>query len=164
MRLRDQSSVSCNPNNRAESSMEMEQLGKFLLIERLGRGGMAEVWKARITGPMGFARKVVVKRILPELIEEPRFVEMFIAEARLSAQLNHANVVQVYEFGSVDGEFFLAMEYVHGRDLMAVLRASRSIAIPPVGMAAFVAREVCRALTYAHTLTDDDGVPLQRIH
>jgi len=142
----------------------MEQLGKFLLIERLGRGGMAEVWKARITGPMGYARKVVVKRILPELVEEPRFVEMFIAEARLSSCLNHANVVQVYEFGSVDGEFFLAMEYVHGRDLMAVLRASRSISIPPVGMAAFVAREVCRALAYAHSLTSDDGAPLRLIH
>src|SRR3954470_20666825 len=100
--------------------------GKYQLVERLGRGGMAEVWKARMTGPAGFQRTLVVKRILPHLVEDPHFVDMFTAEARLSARLNHANIVQVYELGDVSGEYYLAMEYVRGRDLVSVMRAQLS--------------------------------------
>src|SRR5512145_1322833 len=90
------------------------RFGKYLLVERLGRGGMAEVWKAKILGPAGFERTLVVKRILPHLAEDPHFVQMFVSEARLSARLNHANIVQVFELGDVNGEYFLAMEYVRG--------------------------------------------------
>src|SRR4029077_777421 len=96
---------------------EREQFGKYTLVERLGRGGMAEVWKARISGPAGFSRTLVIKRILPHLVEDEHFKQMFVAEARLSARLNHANIVQVFELGDVAGEFYLAMEYVRGHDL-----------------------------------------------
>ncbi len=140
------------------------RFGKYLLCERLGRGGMAEVWKAKILGPAGFQRTVVVKRILPHLAEDPHFVQMFVSEARLSARLSHANIVHVYELGDVDGEYFLAMEYVRGHDLVSVMRAQVMRAVPPPGLGAFVAREVCRALAYAHALTDDDGRPLRLIH
>jgi eukaryotic-like serine/threonine-protein kinase len=140
------------------------RLGKFLLTERLGRGGMAEVWKARIDGPAGYARKLVIKRILPERAADKRFIEMFAAEARVSALLNHSNVVHVYEFGAADGEYFLAMEYVHGQNLAAVLRTVRRTTMPPVGFGAYVARELCRALAYAHTLAGDDGAPLGIVH
>jgi serine/threonine protein kinase len=139
--------------------------GKYHLLERLGRGGMAEVWKAKALGPMGYARKLVVKRILPELACDDEFVRMFVAEARLSASLNHRNIVQVYEFGDVAGEFYLAMEWVHGRDLNTLLRALKDRdAAPLVELAAYVTREVCRALAYAHALTDEDGHPLRLIH
>ncbi len=139
--------------------------GKYELVERLGRGGMGEVWKARITGAAGFSRQLVVKRLLPHLLEDHRFVEMFLTEARLSAQLEHPNIVQIFELGDVDGEFFLAMEYVQGRDLGRlighyVLLHER----PPVPMAVYVVREVCRALSYAHQLTDKHGARLGLIH
>ena len=138
--------------------------GKYQLVERLGRGGMAEVWKAKIVGPAGFQRTMVVKRILPHLVEDPHFIEMFVAEARLSARLNHANIVQVFELGDVAGEYFLAMEYVRGRDLVSVMRAQLLRGRCDSGLAAYVMREVCRALAYAHALTDDNGVPLRLIH
>ena len=99
------------------------RLGKFHLVERLGRGGMAEVWRAHSMGPKGFRRTAVVKRILPHLAEDPQFVEMFLAEARLSARLEHPNIVAVHELGEDHGDYFIAMEYVRGRDLVTVLRA-----------------------------------------
>ena len=138
--------------------------GKYLLVERLGRGGMAEVWKAKIIGPAGFQRTLVVKRILPHLVEDPHFIQMFVAEARLSARLNHTNIVQVFELGDVNGEYFLAMEYVRGRDLVSAVRAQMQRGLPIPGMAAFVIREVCRALAYAHSLGDENGSPLRLIH
>jgi serine/threonine protein kinase len=146
------------------SPQPSQRFGKYLLVDRLGRGGMAEVWKAKILGPAGFQRTVVVKRILPHLAEDPHFVHMFVSEARLSARLSHANIVHVYELGDVDGEYFICMEYVRGRDLVSVMRAHLMRAIPPPGLGAFVVREICRALAYAHGLTDDDGRPLRLIH
>src|SRR5262245_10083565 len=105
---------------------------------------MAEVWKAKALGPRGYARTLVVKRILPELACDDEFVRMFVQEARLSASLNHQNIVQVYEFGDVNGEFFLAMEWVHGRDLNSLMRALKERgALPPIELATYAAREVC---------------------
>ena len=140
------------------------RLGKFLLTERLGRGGMAEVWKARVDGPRGDERSLVIKRILPERAADARFIEMFASEARVSALLNHANVVHVYELGCEGGEYFLAMEYVDGQNLAAALRAVRRANPPPVGFGAYVARELCRALGYAHRVAGDDGAPLGIVH
>jgi serine/threonine protein kinase len=150
--------------NAALDRERAQRFGKYVLTERLGRGGMAEVWKAKISGPAGFQRTLVVKRILPHLVEDPTFVQMFMAEARLSARLNHANIVQVYELGDVDGEYYLAMEYVRGHDLVSVVRAQLERGLPPPGMGAFVVREVCRALAYAHALIDERGHPLRLIH
>src|SRR4029077_4996595 len=132
--------------------------------ERLGRGGMAEGWKAKISGPRGLQRTLVLQRIPPHLCEDEHFKQMFVAEARLSARLNHGNIVQVFELGDVDGEFFLAMEYVRGRDLISAVRAQLDCGAPPAGLGAFVVRDVCRALAYAHALTDDNGAPLRIIH
>jgi serine/threonine protein kinase len=106
----------------------------------------------------------VVKRVLPHLVRDPAFVKMFIAEARLSARLTHANIVQVFELGETDGEYFLAMEYVRGKDLISLLRAYAGRPPLPIGFAAFCIREVCRALDYAHNLTDDLGRPLRLVH
>ena len=124
---------------------------------------MAEIWKARIHGAQNFQRLVVVKRILPHLCLDPELVSMFTAEAMLSAQLNHANIVQVFEFAENDGELYLAMEYVHGVNLAELLKRLDGFPIP-VGMATYLVREVALALAYAHAAKDEDGRPLSIIH
>jgi serine/threonine-protein kinase len=97
-------------------------LGPYELGERLGLGGMAEVFVAYRAGPHGFAKKVALKRILPELAQDTRFVAMFCDEARISAPLCHPNIVQVIDFGESQGELFMAMEYVEGVSLAKLLR------------------------------------------
>lgn len=141
------------------------QFGKYTLFERIGRGGMADVFKGRIQGPAGFERVFVVKRILPHLSDDPIFIKMFVEEAKLSARLNHPNIVQVFELGSVDSEYFISMEYIDGRDLADTMRALwKTIGPPPADLVAFIGREICRALSYAHGLTDERGRPLGMIH
>ena len=124
---------------------------------------MAEIWKARIHGAQNFQRLVVVKRILPHLCLDPELVTMFTAEAMLSAQLNHGNIVQVFEFAENEGELYLAMEYVHGVNLAELLKRLDGVPIP-TGMAAYLVREVALALAYAHALKDEDGRSLSIIH
>ena len=115
---------------------------------------------------MGYARKLVVKRILPELACDDEFVRMFVEEARLSASLNHRNIVQVYEFGEVGGEYYLAMEWVHGRDLeLRSCGRSRSATRrrPSSWRRTWRAKSAARS-RYAHALTDEDGQPMRLIH
>jgi serine/threonine protein kinase len=141
------------------------QFGKYTLYERIGRGGMADVFKGRIQGPGGFERVFVVKRILPHLSDDPTFIKMFVDEAKLSARLNHPNVVQIFELGAVEGEYFISMEYIPGHDLAETTRAIWKKAGPPrVDMVAYVGREICRALSYAHSLTDEQGGLVGMIH
>jgi serine/threonine protein kinase len=141
------------------------QFGKYTLFERIGRGGMADVFKARVQGPAGFERIFVVKRILPHLSDDPTFTKMFIEEAKMSARLSHPNIVQVFELGAVDSEYFISMEYVRGRDLAETMRTLWARIGPPrPELVAYVGREMCRALAYAHDLTADDGSPLGMIH
>lgn len=144
-----------------------EPFGPYLLLAHLGRGGMADVYKARVEGVAGFARSVVVKRILRVHTDDPLFVDMFINEAKIAARLSHPNIVQVYELGEVDGELFMAMEYVRGLDLLRLLRTvvatAGEAALPPL-IAAYVAREVCRGLGHAHEHLDENGAPRPIIH
>ncbi|HVR61160.1 MAG TPA: serine/threonine-protein kinase [Polyangia bacterium] len=141
------------------------QFGKYTLFERIGRGGMADVYKGRVQGPEGFERVFVIKRILPHLSDEPTFIKMFVEEAKLSARLSHPNIVQIFELGSVEGEYFISMEYVRGRDLAETMRAIWKTMPPPrPELVAYIGREACRALAYAHDLTDDNGRPLRMIH
>src|SRR5438105_972885 len=99
--------------------------GRYRLVERLGSGGMAVVFRATLDGPKGFARSVVIKRILYEHSGNTSFINMLSAEARLSGLLHHPNIVQIHEFGEVGGEYYLAMEWVEGADLGAILRATK---------------------------------------
>jgi len=141
------------------------QFGKYTLFERIGRGGMADVFKGRTRGPAGFERIFVVKRILPSLSDDPAFVRMFVEEAKMSARLNHPNIVQVFELGSVEGEFFISMEHVSGHDLSETMRALwRTSGAPRPELVAYIGREICRALGYAHGLTDERGQLLGMIH
>jgi serine/threonine-protein kinase len=139
--------------------------GRYQLLERIGKGGMAEVFRAIAHGMQGFERIFVVKRIRPDKSDSPKFVQMFVEEARISALLNHPNIVQVYDFGNIDGAYFMVMEHVVGKDLSTVMRAvrARGGALPPA-LAAFVAREAARALHHAHTLVLPDGTPGGVVH
>lgn len=141
------------------------RLGPYELGERLGAGGMAEVYVARRAGPRGFAKRFAVKRILPQLARDPRFVAMFCDEARICAALAHPNIVQIVDFGEHDGELFMAMEYVEGVSGAKLLRsvASRGERFP-LGAALFIAHEVLRALAFAHRACDEKGRPLGIVH
>jgi serine/threonine protein kinase len=140
-------------------------LGRYELLHPLGVGGMAQVFKAQAVGPGGFKRDVVVKRILPEYGRDPEFIRMFVDEAKLLGLLHHPNIVQVYDFGEDDGTLFLALEYVEGPSLSRVLRTLRGAnKRMPAPIAAFIAREICRALTCVHELCDEHDRPLGAIH
>jgi serine/threonine protein kinase len=142
-----------------------ERLGRYELVEQLGVGGMAEIFKARCTGPGGFQRTVVVKRILPANTADPAFVRMFVAEAKILGMLHHPNVIQAYDFGESDGTLFLVLEYVDGpslADTISVLKeAKRQM---PIGLACQIAHDVCRALDHVHNLRDGDDGPLNVVH
>ena len=142
-----------------------QRFGRYVLLDRIGVGGMAEVFRAVMPGAEGFQRTFVVKRILAERAQSPYFVDMFVQEARINALLHHPNIVQVFDFGNVGGTYFLAMEYVRGRDVSALLRRLRERERPcPVGVATFIAHEVAQALGYAHALTGPAGTPLNIVH
>ncbi|HEX8702053.1 MAG TPA: protein kinase [Myxococcaceae bacterium] len=144
----------------------MTQLfGKYQLLKKLATGGMAEVWLARQAGIEGFAKNVVIKRILPHLAEDREFVEMFKNEALIAANFNHPNIAQVYEFGEANGTYFISMEFIHGEDLGRVMRkawsAGQWIARP---LAIRIVASACEGLYYAHTRTDANGRPLKVVH
>jgi eukaryotic-like serine/threonine-protein kinase len=142
-----------------------QPFGRFLLLECIGRGGMAEVFRALAHGVEGFRRIFVVKRIHRDKSDNPQLVEMFINEARISALLNHPNIVQIYDFGQHDGWYFIAMEHLRGKDLLLVLRQLRAARrIMPAPLAAFIAREVAAGLDYAHKLNAPGGQHLQIVH
>src|SRR3954447_21056218 len=96
------------------------QFGKYYLLERVNVGGMAEVFKAKTVGVEGFERLLAVKRILPAIAEDKEFITMFIDEAKISVQLSHANIAQIFDLGKVDDAYFIALEYVPGKDLRAL--------------------------------------------
>jgi serine/threonine-protein kinase len=142
-----------------------DHFGRFQLLERIGKGGMAEVYRAIAHGEKGFERIFVVKRIRPDRSDSPKFVQMFCEEARLSALLHHPNIVQVYDFGHIDGAYFMIMEHLDGKDLSSVMRAirTRNSAVPP-SLAVYIAREIARALHHAHTQQLPDGATGGIVH
>jgi serine/threonine protein kinase len=139
--------------------------GRYTLLERLAVGGMAEVFRAKITSSHGFEKILVVKRILPHLAADPNFVSMFIDEAKLTAQLTHPKIVQVLDFGAVRGQYFTALEYIDGFDALGLLRvaAQKRVHIPRP-LAVFIVSEVLEALDYAHNARDMEGKPMQIVH
>lgn len=139
--------------------------GKYQLLDLLARGGMAEVFKAKSHGVEGFEKVLVIKRILPELSENPQFVEMFINEAKIAVTLSHANIVQVFDLGRADGMYFIAMEYVAGYDLATVLARGQKLARKiPQELAVYVVSELAKGLDYAHRRRDAQLRPLNIVH
>ncbi|GEN08711.1 serine/threonine protein kinase [Myxococcus fulvus] len=147
-------------------SATSKPFGRYSLVSRLGKGGMAEAWRAHLVGEAGVTRPVLIKKVLPEYSQDERFIQMFVSEARISASLSHGNIAQVFDFGRIDGEHFLAMELVDGQPLDRVLKRARQHGLTsiPIAQAVFVALEVCRGLHYAHTRVDSGGVCLELVH
>ncbi len=144
----------------------MTHVGKYQLARKLANGGMAEVFLAKAEGPMGFEKTLVLKRILPHLAEDPQFVGMFLSEARLAAQLNHPNIVQIFDFGQSDGSYYLAMEYIDGMDLrtLSTLARDAGVLLPPAVCAKIVS-SACEGLAFAHDFVDPaTGQPMNLIH
>ncbi len=142
-----------------------QAFGNYQLVKKLATGGMAEVWLAKQTGIEGFNRHVVVKRILPHLAEDPEFVQMFLNEAKIASRFNHPNIAQIYDLGETGGQYFIAMEFIHGEDLGRVMRRAWSTG-------QWIARHIslrmmadcCQGLHYAHTRLDERGQPLRVVH
>ena len=133
------------------------QLGRYQLISRIGNGGMADVYLARQRGPMGFEKLVVVKLAHAALAAQKKFTEMLLREARLAALLKHPNVVDVYELGEVDGTYLIAMEYLEGEPLLALMKSGSDVrALEPLGAARIIA-DVADGLHAAHELKSLNG-------
>src|SRR5262245_6431898 len=145
--------------------MAGQTIGNYTLVKKLATGGMAEVWLAKQQGIEGFNRHIVVKRILPHLSEDPEFVQMFLNEAKIASRFNHPNIAQIYDLGNGEGQYFIAMEFIHGEDLGRLMRKAWStgqwIARP---LAIRIIAEACKGLFYAHTRNDEQGRPLRVVH
>lgn len=146
-------------------SEETEQLGRYELLRRIAVGGMGEIYLARARGAGGFEKTLIIKKILPHLASDPQFVDKFLDEGRIIVNLSHGNIVPVFDMDEEGGEYYIAMEYVPGRDVRAVLKKLEEVdeAIPPK-LACFVISEVCEGLAYAHRQTDSEGRPLEIVH
>jgi eukaryotic-like serine/threonine-protein kinase len=141
------------------------QQQRYRVLDRIAAGGMAEVYRAESAGLEGFKKTVAIKRVLPHLAEKKQFIGMFLDEARLSAQLNHSNCVQVFDIGVGDKTYFIVMEYVDGSDLKALLEhvAHQERRIP-VSTAIFICCRICDGLAYAHDARDNRGRLLGIVH
>ena len=139
--------------------------GKYLLLDRINIGGMAEVWRGKAFGAGGFERLVAIKRILPNIAEDEEFTAMFIDEAKISVQLAHANIAQTYDLGQISGTYYIAMEYVAGKDLRAVFdRARKRKETLPLPLVCHVMSKVCEGLDHAHRKKDGSGRDLNIVH
>jgi len=147
------------------SSLVPKTIGRYQVVDRVAIGGMAELFKATLTGDHGFAKLVAIKKILPHLANDQSFIEMFRDEARITAQLDHRHIVQVFELGTDADTPYIAMQYVDGLDVLALLRecARAQIRLSPE-LAAVIARDVLDALDYAHNAVDVHGRPLGIVH
>jgi hypothetical protein len=137
-----------------------DALGRYELLLELARGGMAELFLARLHGAGGFAKLIAIKRILPHLVSDRQFTDMFLQEGRIAAHLSHPNVCQVFELGEIDGQLFLAMEYLDGVAWSELAAAGR----PSPRLVVGVLAQAAEGLQYAHALRDPTGAPTRVIH
>ena len=140
-------------------------MATYRLIRKLAAGGMAEVFLAKVVGAEGFEKPVAVKRVLPSMAQDREFVELFLREAKLTVCLQHANVVQVFDLGSINGQYYMVMEFVDGENLRAVQRGAASSQVS-LGLreVCFIVQQVTEGLAYAHGRSDAAGRPLNIIH
>ncbi len=148
------------------SNIEPTPFGdKYLLVEHIATGGMAEVYRAQYTGIEGFAKELVVKRLREEFVERPDIIRMFLDEARVAATLTHNNVVHTYDLGELYGEYFIAMELLVGQELVAVLRRAVTTGHNvPMDISLAIIMQALEGLNYAHARTDENGELLGLVH
>ncbi len=146
----------------------IEHFGKYQILERVAQGGMAEIYKARMEGIGGFNRLFAIKRILPNLSQNKEYIDLLVDEAKVAGLLSHANIVQILDLGEVSGQYYVAMEYVNGRDLGRVLaRCNKRGITLPVPHSVFILIEVLKGLEYAHNrqiMRGKTPMPLDIVH
>ncbi|MCU0242491.1 MAG: serine/threonine protein kinase [Vicinamibacteria bacterium] len=144
---------------------ESRVYGPYQLMEKIAAGGMAEVFRAKRTGVEGFEKVVAVKRILSHLSNNPEFVDMFINEAKIVASLSHPNIVQIFDLGKIEKTYYIAMEFVHGRDLRTILKHARERGMKlPLDLSILLVKSVCLALEYAYRIKDQEGRAMRIVH
>ncbi len=157
--------IAPTPRTEDDDPTEGVKFGQYLMIEKIATGGMAEVWKARMRGVEGFQKTVAIKKILPHLSDNQDFVEMFVDEAKLAAQLNHNNIIHIYDLGKIQSSYYIAMEYIDGHDLKTILRRGEDRSHPmTVELALFVASKLASALDYAHRKKDFEDREMGLVH
>ena len=143
----------------------LEYTGAFRLVRKIAQGGMATVYEAEHLGPAGFAKRVALKVIHPHYAKEKTWLQLFIDEAKLSANLVHGNIVQIYQLGEVEGQYYIAMEYIKGPTVRMMIERHRELNTPmPMSIAAYIASRVCRALDFAHNFVSPEGKRLDIVH
>lgn len=145
--------------------MKQQPFGRYLLLDKVAAGGMAEVWRAKMTGQGDFQRIVAIKKILPHVCEDEEFITMFRDEANITVQLQHSNIGQVYEFDRIDDIYYIGMEYISGKDVKNVWQYQRSRKMTiPLELACYIVQKMADGLDYAHSKRDNFGNPLGIVH
>ncbi len=153
------------PQNASTSEFKPHLFGKFFLLQRLAVGGMAEIYRARVPGAGGFEKELVVKRILHARAQEENFATMLVNEAKLTVQLTHSNIAQIYECGIIEGDYFIAMELVNGVSMKEMMTAfGRAGATLSPEQSIFLVLQLLQGLSYAHRKIDSNGNPLKVVH
>ena len=135
-----------------------QKFGKYILLDKIASGGMAEIFMAQTMGPGGFEKIVALKRILPTFSSSPEFISMFIDEAKITSQLSHSNIVQIYEFGEIDATYYLAMEFVDGKNLRQILARTEELRRNiPIEHCVHMVSKICMGLDSAHRFRDKRG-------
>ncbi len=141
------------------------RFGQYVLLEKIATGGMAEVWKARMRGVEGFQKIVAIKKILPHLSDNREFIDMFIDEAKFAAQLNHNNIIHIYDLGKIQSSYYIAMEYIDGFDLKTILKSAQERDVPlSIELSLFIATKIASALDYAHRKRDFENRDMGLVH
>jgi serine/threonine protein kinase len=155
------------PKNAKQNNIQEEtrSMGEYTLVKKIAQGGMAEIFKGHFFDSSGEKRVVVIKKILPHISANPDFAEMLKTEAKTAVLLSHGNIAQIYDLGSVNDDYFIVMEYVHGRSLSQIHRASlREGHLIPIDLVLFMIAETAKGLQYMHGKTDEQGHPLHIVH
>lgn len=139
--------------------------GRYCLIDRISKGGMSDIYLARMSGGKGFQKPVVIKKLLPKYSSKSNYVKRFVNEAKTLARLNHSNVVQIYDMGVIDGEYYIALEYIEGRNVAHVIsKAAKAGRLPSLEFVLHVVLELARGLAYAHRKRGESGESLMLAH
>jgi serine/threonine protein kinase len=151
--------------DKKSQNLSWTTFGRYALLDKIGSGGMAEIYRAKTFGAAGFEKEFAIKLILPSLVDDTEFVEMFINEAKIAVSLYHANIVQVFDLGELEGQYYIAMEFVNGMDLLDVLARCAQLDLKiPLDIVLFITMEALKGLDFAHRARNAYGEELNIIH